>query len=480
MLVTITLFASSCGKSENINNNPQDAAGETTLETEKPTEAPGRFSRVDVNLPEKDFEGYNFNVLAWYVGLWEGAGGNDGKDIWVEEEIGEALNDAVYYRNKIIEEKYNININLIRMDIGDINSAVKNTVTAGDNAYDLVYQRLHEVGGLIQAGYFADLYGIPHVDFENPWWDEHSVEQQSLSGKAFIAASDIITTDKNSVSCVLFNKQLTQDYAIENLYDVVKRGDWTLDYLMEICKNKAKDLNGDGVIDDKDFIPIDSEDLATTILFNGAGSTFALKDENDLPYPSFLSPRNLDVCNKILDIMYDPELYVNLYGGLFEKDRSIFFIHQVQDVIKLRNMETDFGVLPVPKYDKTQKEYYNCISIHQSGLVSIPTTAPDTERTGIILEALSAESRFTVMPAYYDLALKGKYLRDDESEDMLDILFNGRIYDIGGLYHFGGFPDKWLRIYATKSRDLVSMYEKSENTIQKDIDKLIDNIQKLD
>lgn len=480
MLFMLLLIASSCAKNEGADNNNLTAALETVSETENRTESTGRFSRIDTALPEKDYEGYTFNILAWYVGAWGGVGGNDGSDIWVEEETGEALNDAVYHRNKIIEEKYNININLVRMDIGDVNNAVKNTVAAGDNSYDLVYQRLYEVAGLIQAGYFADLKNVPYLDFEKPWWDKRSVDQLSLGGKSFIAASDIITLDKSSVSCVLFNKQLAQDYALENLYEVVKKGDWTLDYFMEIGKDKSRDLNGDGILNTKDFIPIEGEDLTTQIFFNGAGSTFALKDEDDLPYPSFNSPHNLNVCEKILDFMYNSELYSNSYSAMFENNQSIFYIHQINDVIKFRSMEEDFGVLPVPKYDKNQSEYYSSISIHQSGLVSIPITAPDIERTGIILEALSAESRFTVMPAYYDLALKGKYLRDNESEETLDTLFTGRIYDLGDLYHFGGFPDKWLRIYATKSRDLVSMYEKAESAIQSDIVKLVEAIQNID
>ena len=482
ILTTLTLLSitSSCKTGGDNTNNDQSVQGENTSEPENSSENLGRFSRIDTNLPEKDFEGYSFNIVAWFVALWGGTGGNDGSDIWVEEDIGEALNDAVYRRNKTIEEIYNIKMNLIRMDIEDINKSVTNTVAAGDNAYDLVYQRLGNFGSLIQAGYLANLYGVPYLDFDKPWWDKRSVDQQSIDGKSFIAASDLIMTDKNSISCVLFAKQLAQDYAFDNLYEVVKRGEWTIDYLMEICKGKAKDLNGDGILNANDLIPIDGERLSSMILFNGAGSTFALKDENDLPYSSFMSQRNIDICEKILDLMYDTSLYVNTYGETFEKNNSIFYIHQINDVIRFRTLETDFGVLPIPKYERAQESYYSNVSIHQSGLLSIPITAPDVERTGIILEALSAESRFTVMPAYYDLALKSKYLRDDESEDMLDILFNSRIYDLAEFYNFGGLPWQWTSIYDTKGRDIVSMYEKAEGAIGKDIEKLIKTIQNLD
>lgn len=475
----LLLTAPSCGETANeIGGESKTAAHENEPEEgDSPLE---RFGRIETGLPERNFDGYDFDIVSWYVGAWGGDGGNDGSDIWVEEEIGDALNDAVYRRNKKVEEDYNISINMIRMDIEGINSSVKNSISAGDNAYDLVYQRLANLNSFIQAGYLVNLYNVPYLDFDKPWWDKRSVDQQSLSGKAFIAASDLILTDKNAVSCVLFNKKSAQDYEFENLYEVVKRGEWTIGYWMEICKGTAKDLDGNGILNEKDFIPIDGERLTSLLLFNGAGSTFAQKDTEDLPYDSFKSPRNIDVCEKILDLMYDNSLYVNTYGETFSDNRSIFYIHMINDVIKLRSFETDFGVLPVPKFEKTQEEYYSNVSIHHSGLLSVPISAPDTERTGIVLEALSAESRFTVMPAYYDLALKNKYLRDDESEAMLDILFTSRIYDLGEFFGFGGLSWTWTTIIETKRSDVVSMHEKVEGKIQSDINKLIDKILDLD
>lgn len=479
ILSVLLLIASSCA--QNGGNDADDtvelpAAEDAVSEQEEPGEPPGRWARIDPGLPERDFGGYTFNILSWYVGLWGGAGGNDGSDLWVEELIGEAFNDAVYHRNRAIEERYNININLIRMDIFQINSSLRNAIAAGDNAYDLVFQRMHEVSGFIQDGSLVDLHSVPYLNFEQPWWDERSVEQLSLGGRAFIAASDITTSDKNAVSCVLFNKQLAQDHAFENLYDVVRRGDWTLGYMMEISRGTARDLDGDGILGVNDFIPIEGEDLTTMILFNGAGSTFAAHDSDGMPYSSFLSPRNIRVVEKILDLMYDNELYSNTYSTMFENNRSIFFIHQLRNVIHFRALEADFGVLPVPKFDTNQEEYLSSINIHHSGLMAIPISAPDLERTGLIVEALAAESRFTVMPAYYDLALVGRFLRDDESEESLDIIFSGRKYDLGDLFAFGGFATEWLRIYATRSRDIVSMYERRENQIQRDIQRLIDRV----
>ena len=61
--------------------------------------------------------------------------------------------------------------------------------------------------------------------------------------------------------------------------------------------------------------------------------------------------------------------------------------------------------------------------------MSVPKTNSDLERTGIILEALARESSDTVIPAYYDVTLKNKLLRDDDSVKMLDIIFGNRKLD---------------------------------------------------
>ena len=479
VLFLLTLFfIFACGTPDEPTEqaSPVNTGGE---DIDEPAEAANdRFTRVDPELPEMDFKGHNFNIVHWYVGVW---GFDDCDDIVVEELTGEVFSDAVFNRNKAVEDKYNVNINLIRMDINDITTNVGKMIRAGDDSYDLVYQRLHEAMNLLMNGSFSNLNEIDYIDFNKPWWDKRSVDDFSLGGKVYMAASDISTKSQEAIGCILFNKKLAQDYALDNLYDIVARGEWTLDYVVEICKNKARDLNGDGILNETDFIPFAGEDLLTTVLFNGAGSRFAEKDEHDMPVCNFMNERNLSICQKILDFMYNSEIYINNPSkDMFKEGQSIFRMAQMLSVRKFREMETDFGILPSPKYDDNQTEYYSCLSIHQAGLVSVPTTATDFDRTGIILEALSAESRYTVQPAYYDISLKGKFVRDEESADMLDILFDTRIYDLGSVGHFGQFETEWLRIVSNNNRDIVSLYEKSEKRIQSDIDKLIKAIDKLD
>ena len=93
-------------------------------------------------------------------------------------------------------------------------------------------------------------------------------------------------------------------------------------------------------------------------------------------------------------------------------------------------------------------------------------------RTAAILEALAAESKYTLKPAFYDISLKGKMIRDEESEEMLDLIFDSKIYDLGWLYQIGGYNEEIMNLFRNRKSDFVSMYEKREAKALKDIDKI--------
>jgi hypothetical protein len=142
-------------------------------------------------------------------------------------------------------------------------------------------------------------------------------------------------------------------------------------------------------------------------------------------------------------------------------------------------MPTDFGVLPIPKKDAAQN-YYSCDVNSWTGLgVTVPATAADMEKTGVFLEAYAAESYRRVKPAYYDVLLSGKVARDDESLDMLDIIFGNRTYDIGAIGTYGTLNEL---IYLVMNYDMnvTSWVDKRIDKAQKDIDKLVEKINILD
>ncbi len=141
----------------------------------------------------------------------------------------------------------------------------------------------------------------------------------------------------------------------------------------------------------------------------------------------------------------------------------------------LRDMEFAYGVLPYPKYDEAQTNYYTN-SMDQLSVFGIPKTLPaeDYEFVGIITEVLNAETYKTVTPVYYDTALKDRYSQDRETAEMIDLIMNGRVYEFS--FQFGeslaNLPYMFRNQLYNNSTDLASTLKKSEKALNKKLKQL--------
>ncbi|MHB1153115.1 MAG: hypothetical protein ACYCWE_16070 [Eubacteriales bacterium] len=466
--------------------------GETKVTTASPAgtaaETEPEDTKIYPDLPDGDFEGYNFKVLHWYVTGWDT---RRNKDIFAEAENGDPINDAVYKRNMTITEKYNVTFSIQNETQDKVVSMTQKFISAGEDAYDLVYARMIDVTGLLTGGNFIDFNTIPYINLDNPWWDQNSIEKLSVLGKLYLVASDINIIDKDATASIVFNKKYAQDYNFPNLYDIVGKGEWTMDTMMGLYKGKTIDLDGNGIIDENDMYGFLGKHDVTASFYMGGGGTFVSKDEDDMPYISFESEKNYDIVFKIFEIVYDKENFYNqhlmqkpvddpLFEKMFPDGHGLFYWTRLDGITAMRASETEFGILPIPKYNAEQENYLSMVSVHTSGLMTIPKTAADIDRTGIVLEALAAESKYTLIPAYIDTALKGKYVRDAESEAMLDIIFANRAYDIGDVYNFGGLAGNFIYIASTGNTDVASFYEKNKKGTETAIVKFIEKIEAVE
>ena len=157
---------------------------------------------------------------------------------------------------------------------------------------------------------------------------------------------------------------------------------------------------------------------------------------------------------------------------MFQNNQALFIQQLLQLIPKLREMDADFGVLPYYKYDEAQDTYYNTVGSWHSVFLCLPKVQKDATRTGVIVEALAAESLYTVTPAYYDVTLKDKVARDKDSAEMLDLIFETRTYDLGWYYAIGTYNESTMNLFRNYQSDFTSMYKKMEKVANKYISKL--------
>ena len=408
-----------------------------------------------------------------------------GFEIIAAEENGDLLNDAVYKRNSVIEDKYNVKINGIPKGwFGEMFNDVKKTVAAGDNTYDAVMFNFEDASKAAKAGYLTDLKKVPHIDLSMPWWAQNLMKETSIMNKIYYTAGEMTLLAREGTWTMMFNKQMLKDYELENPYELVKGGSWTLDKFIEISKGISKDLNGDQKWGEDDQYAFATTSDCIRGLFYSGGLRILKKDAEDIPYFALSEDSKAPgIFDKIYDIMRQNNMTMVMddFGVVdgsniqtaFEEGRALFYGEVMQCVMRMRQSETEFGILPFPKADKTQEIYYTNVHRFASSTVAIPASAENMERAGLIVEALAHGSIKYVKPAYYDIALKTKFARDDESSEMLDILFAGQSADIGDIDNIGNLISDFTSTIMKKDLRFASTIEKNSDKVKSDLEKIL-------
>ena len=469
-VLSVLCFLPACGKSESdiAENKPEAESPDEMPPQEAAEEAP-----VLPEITEQDYEGYEFRFLTknedWAE--WQSV------DISAEEMNGENINDAVYMRNSVLEDKFNILI--VEKKVNAPHDNAKKSVKAGEDSFDAVVSGMNNIVEVSQEGLLMDQSNIPHMNLSNPWWDQKGVAELELGGKVFCVTGDLFVTDKDATWVMMFNKQLAQDYQIEDPYSLVRSGQWTMDKFAAIIRDVSADLNGDGIMDENDFYGFSTHEYSSWGFLYGAGIKIAEKDLSGYPALVMNAPTTQEVMEKTVEIMTNGiYAYCKPVGDwakalkVFEEDRAIFYGEVLQCAIRLRQMVSNFGLIPYPKYDAAQ-ETYPCMVNDVATVLGVPVTTTETERTGTILEYMSYLSRIYLKPAYYEVALKGKFMRDEESGEMLDLIMRDRVFDLGYIFNWGGLASNYCSSVMKKSADFASMYEKYEARALEAVEKLV-------
>ncbi len=469
--------------------NDGNALAETAAESETAPATDGYNNEPD--LPDINYDGYKFRML----GKGQSQPHWQSKDLTAEEMTGEPINDAVYQRNTYVGEKYGVEfVEYAVADYYNQQNEFSQSVSAGSDDYDMAALKPEAVvSSFINKGFLIDLNTLQYMDLSREWYDQNSIAQMSLGTKVYSVMGDMLTMDDDATAAVFFNKKLASANGLPDLYEMVNEGTWTIDKLTEYAAVAAKDANGDGAMDEKNDVWGALSEYATTFsLISGSGYTMITKDENDIPTDTSMDEHYVAMYEKVLKLQnnWDITLYAEAVSGYsdvwtqcmdvtFQSDRALFNVCWLNRASLFREMETDFGILPMPKYDDTQEKYNSFVHMYCANCIIVPKTNRDLDRTGIIIEALSAASVDTLKPAYYDKALKGKGARDEQSSAMLDIIFASRIFDLGYMFNWGGIYSNVGSLAGKDGGDISgysSKMQKAAKLVPKTIQKTMEMV----
>jgi ABC-type glycerol-3-phosphate transport system substrate-binding protein len=438
-------------------------------------------------LPQTDFEGAPFNVLCRDYKVYE---------IWTESLDGEVVNDALHERNSRIGEMFNTEITHTPVAGAwdtqqTFKDAVTSSVLSGDMAYDLVAGYLAYTTTLAMDGYFLNLYELPLLDLSREWWAQGFVENNTINGRAYYTAGDISLTMWEYMYGMFFNKRLAENYNTGDLYSAVNEGRWTHDTFAQKVKLVSQDLDGDGAYTNLDLYGYITNAHSVRNLITTFDIPIAARNEEGSYSLVFYTDKTVEVYNNMFEFLYndntvffskpaDDADYVEILN-MFMEDRALFFSGTLDNTGMLRGMEADFGILPFPKYNENQESYLSH-SYDGMSIFAVPKTVKSVEMSGLITEALCAESRQTTVPAFYETVLQTKVVRDDESAGMIDLIRNTLRFDFGYVNSVpaGGMFQLFGDSLKGEVENFVSTYEARAKEFETNFQKIVDAYMELE
>lgn len=452
----------------------------TTANSGNTTTAPVDDGRVRDDLPEIDMGGKTVNILVREEVDYE----------FSAEQTGDIIDDAIYKRNADISERFNVNIEYILKpglwaSNAEFQGLISGAVLANDPVYDIVTGQSNIVLPLAQQHYYVDVADQQYLDLTKPYWKSGYIENVKINDHLYTLCGDYALTTLTMSNVIFFNKSLFDDYSIEYPYQSVKDGSWTLDKFLSIVADSAVDLNGDSQISQGDLFGFAAYNNSVVPFTYSCGISMTTPGSDGVRYLDFPDEKAIDVFDKIYALCHSEDFLdtsnVKSITGQPEGDMAIAFKNgeylmmgmTLENVENLRDMDVDFGILPYPKYDESQENYVTSL-LRRLTVASIPISAADYDTSAIILEAMGSYGYNDILPTYYEVALKGKYTRDDDSSEMLDIISASAYFDFMDAYYLDlGTHSDFLSSYALgSSQGVASKFESIRKTLEGYLEKL--------
>lgn len=413
------------------------------------------------DLSTERYDGYTYRILTR----------KDGSSTqYSEEPTGDIINDAIYKRNKLVENKFGIQIICNETSESNSDTTALNSILAGDDAYDLILTHSFSAFAYALQGASYNINDISTIHLNNPWWNKDLVDSCNINGKLYVLAGDYSINALQQSMCLFFNKRIFDELGFEYPYQMVKDGEWTFDEFAYLAKKGGKDINGDGIIspDADQYGFVAQEWYAPVNIIYAGGERVYSKNDAGMLELSFYSNKTVDIIEDFYSLLNNDACYLQYNDSThrvsFKDGNAMFIDGSMNSATNYRSMDDDFGILPFPKYDEDDDYHTTYNAVADLGL--IPITVSDVERTGAITEALCAYGSMHVLPAFYDTALKTKSSRDNDSEEMIDIIKNGLVYDVG--YISGSSSLSGRGVIHDTHVNVASWYaSREENELQK-------------
>ncbi|MBO4932364.1 MAG: hypothetical protein J6I42_09295 [Clostridia bacterium] len=488
LLLALLMAASAVGcASDNTADGASDttasAADNTALEETDPVETEPEYVMWE-NLPAATLDGFEFKIVEYTPGKDTGATILHGD---AEELTGEVINDAIYNRNRAVEERFDVKITTQGEAWGGAAAIVQKNANAGDDEYSMAMDAPSTMVTASLQNTLLNLYSVPNMNLENPWYNQKQIEGFTVRDKLYYWLGDISYSTLMFGACMIYNVDLAARYDLPYIYDLIMEGEWTIDKMYEITETIPADLNGDGKFTEgEDQFAYACSDSGNLMNFQfSSGENFIKYDKQlDAFVDTYNVERMQSIVEKMYSFFYDKNrgLDADDYTALFNDCRLLLRSAYVGSCVNHQEMEDAFTPVPYPKYDTNQAEYLSMMT-GSVQVMGIPITVGNPEAVGLIVEALSEHSAGDLNDAVYEKVLSYQTMRSADASEILKVIHESLIVDYGYLNTTGGADGmKWTvgrLVVEQKSTDVASYYAKLQKTLAKFYETYLKNYDKL-
>jgi len=365
---------------------------------------------------------------------------------------GTVINDAVYERNALIEELFNVEISMFEAghsDATEYNTNITNDVLGGVGAYDCTQG--WPGSGLDTSGYFMNLLSFPELDFANdPWWLDPYQQNATFYDCMFTCNGDLQFELYYNLSVLYFNKNLAQSLSVKDennlpisslVYQHVDNKSWTMDQMQKYGQIAATDAGEDGYHAKYEANYQNSEDIFGTV-FNQSTATMAMfalgakysKVTNGAIEFTFTDPHNYDAFDKLFDFVNETEYnymaQTTIRGKqgyeIFNDGHALFCWNSFYNAPYIKASGIPYGILPLPMYEANGEYATACDNISYFAFL---TTTPDFHRASLVFNAMNALSTDILYDKYFGEYLEFRVSDDPDSSRMIPIIYDSIYFD---------------------------------------------------
>ncbi len=470
-----------CGNAETATET--EATTETLLETaEESTEL------IQYNAPDVQYEDTEIMILDYDTDeyFWQAA---TYSDICADELTGDPINDAQFKRNVQVEEELGVIIEthpVGGVGRGSNGSTLKTFILASDDTIDAAFLFATELKSILaEPGYLLDLYTVPNLDPSASYWDQSGVENFTFGDGLKAITGDISIYAAFAPELYFYNKAVAEEHKLEDMYELVREGKWTHDVVFRMCEQVSYDVDGNGIMDENDAYGMANQRNLMSDVLVSSGVRYTEKQPDGSLKLALNTEKTVDIINDWVPFFNNEsvsiiaDLYQKKYSNpfyemhmpMFKNNQILFNFNQILISFELREMDTDFGLLPMPKCDESQSEYLTSMSTSWLTMLCVPVTSGELDKIGHVLSALGYYSKHYVTPEFIDRTVRHKSLRDDNSAEMLEIILSSRTYDIAQVYNWGNVLNIVNSLSVNNSTDFASSYTKGESAVLTDMEK---------